>query len=86
MPDSGAIIWTAIGGLIILLLAMIRYALTKGIDNILAQLDKMWKYFDANIAEHAQLKAEHAELKVEVRELRASCNERHANHKKESDK
>ena len=73
MPTTGAIIWSAIGGLIVILLAMTRYTVAKGIDSILKQLDKLWAKIEAS-------ERDNSDVKTELREHKARCEERHREH------
>lgn len=70
MPPPGIVIWSATCALIVVLLGMIRYTVSKGIDNILKQLEKLWVKLE-------ETQKENESLKAEVREIRALCYERH---------
>lgn len=70
MPTTAAIVWSAIGGLIVILLAMTRYTVAKGIDSILKQLDRLWEKMEAN-------EKDSSDVKTELREHKARCDERH---------
>jgi len=72
MPTADAIIWAAIGGLIVVLLAMTRYTVAKGIENILDQLKKLWEKIETSDRDHSS-------VKTELREHKARCEERHRN-------
>jgi peptidoglycan hydrolase CwlO-like protein len=75
MPNVGTIVWAATCGLILVLLGMIRYTVSKGINNILTQLDKLWERMEVNQANYSDLKAEIKELKARCEERRAQCNQ-----------
>lgn len=70
MPTTSAIVWSAIGGLIVILLAMTRYTVAKGIDSILRQLDRLWEKMEAS-------EKDNSDVKTELREHKARCEERH---------
>lgn len=70
MPDSGPVIWGATCALIVILLAMIRYTVAKGIDSILEQLRALWLKLES-------AEKESAALRGEFQSLRTRCDERH---------
>lgn len=71
MPDTGTIVWGATCGLIVIMLAMIRYTVSKGIENILEQLKELWKKMDSN-------EKENSTLRIQFEALKARCDERRA--------
>jgi zinc transporter ZupT len=46
MPTADAILWAAISGLILLMLAIIGYLLSTGFASIKAEFSKLWDKFD----------------------------------------
>lgn len=86
MPSAGAILWAAIGGMILLMLAVIGYLIDKGgqvvqkgFDELKAELKVIWDKVDRH-----QGMAEANGQRITAVEAR--CEERHANHRRDSDK
>ena len=70
MPEVGAIVWAAIGGLILVMLGIIGYLVKSGFEGIKAELLKIWDKLD-NYHSATETVAR------ELAELKARCDERH---------
>lgn len=78
MPGTDAIMWAAISGVIVLMLGIIGYLLSTGFAGIKEELKKLWLKFDAY-----QMQGESNAR--EIAKMNARCEERHSNHRRESD-
>lgn len=78
MPTADAILWAAISGLILLMLAIIGYLLSTGFASIKAEFSKLWDKFDLY-----QKQGENNAR--EIAAMNARCEERHANHRRATD-
>lgn len=78
MPTTDAIMWTAIPGLILVMLGVIGYLLSAGFSGIRAEFAKLWTKFDLY---QTQGEANAREIAA----INARCEERHANHKRTGD-
>lgn len=79
MPSTEAILWTGIASLILMMLAIIGYLLSTGFASIREQFSKLWAKFDAY-----QMQGEANAQAIAA--INARCDERHANHKRVTDK
>ena len=70
MPSAETIIWAAIGGLILIMLAIIGYLIDKGFAGLKSQMEALWKKLDSH-----QTLAESNERKIAA--IEARCEERH---------
>lgn len=85
MPSADAILWAAIGGMILLMLGIIGYLIDKGgqviqrgFDELKAELKTIWEKVDR----HQDLAETNAQR---ITAMEARCDERHANHKRRDD-
>ena len=78
MPHSDAILWTAISGLIVLMLGMIGYLIDNGFKGLQVQLKTLWDKLD-----HHQVLAESNALKIVAIETR--CRELHTQRRRFED-
>lgn len=78
MPDASTILWTAISGLILIMLSIIGYLIKTGFDGLKEQLSKIWEKIDRH-----QAQAESNSLEIAV--MKARCQELHANHHRAGD-
>ena len=70
MPTADAIMWSAIAGLILIMLGIIASLLNRGFEGLKEQLKTLWDKLD----QHQRL----AELNSrEIAEMQARCSERH---------
>ena len=70
MPDTGTV-YAAIGGLIMVMLAIIGYLISTGFEGLKNQLKIIWEKIDAH-----QTAAE--SNRVAIAEINIRCEERHA--------
>ena len=78
MPTTDALMWSAIAGIIVVMLGIIGYLLSTGFAGIKAELVKLWLKFDSYQMQ-GETNARH------IAEIKARCEERHANHKRSDD-
>jgi len=80
MPSTDAIIWSAIAGLIVLMLGIIGFLISNGFNGLRAELQKLWEKLDL----HQSLGEAN---KLALAEMKARCDERHGHsHAREHDK
>ena len=70
MPNADTILWSAIGGLILIMLGIIGYLIDNGFRGIKEQLKAIWDKVDAH-----QTQAE--ENAKQIAAIEARCEERH---------
>jgi hypothetical protein len=70
MPSTDMIIWTAISGLIIVMLGIIGYLISTGFDNLKQQLQTLWDKLD----NHQAMAEKNAQ---DIARIEARCEERH---------
>jgi hypothetical protein len=73
MPTDGAILWAAIAGLILVMLAIIGYLIKTGFEGIKGELRKIWEKVDGQ----QQAAAENA---LAICAINTRCKERHPDH------
>jgi hypothetical protein len=76
MPSAELIIWTAISGLILIMLAIIGYLIKTGFESIKTELKTLWDKLDND---HTGVEV----LKTEFREHKARCEERRTQRRNE---
>jgi hypothetical protein len=82
MPTTDAIIWAAIAGLIVVMLGIIGYLISTGFNDIKVGIKEQFKtLWDKLDQHHAQGEANALEIAM----IKSRCEERHANHRRESD-
>lgn len=70
MPTVAAIVWTAIAGIIVIMLGVIGYLIRTGFDGLKSQLAKIWEKIDDHQA------ATEANS-LAIAQINARCDERH---------
>ena len=78
MPTVAAIVWTAIAGLIVLMLGIIGYLISSGFTGLKEQLRVLWDKIDKHQTQ-AEANA------IAIAEINARCSLLHANHKRAED-
>lgn len=77
MPSTDAIVWTAISGIIVMMLGIIGFLISNGFSSLKEQLQTLWDKLDKHqtMAENnAAAIREHQAVSVEIR---AACIARH---------
>ena len=78
MPTTDALMWSAIAGIIVVMLGIIGYLLSSGFASIKAEFTKLWMKFDL-------YQTQGESNAREIAAIHARCEERHMNHKRVTD-